>query len=145
MSTPSHSAIVEAGLWSNKTGLVALLGLCPLLAVSTGLVNAFGLGLATFLPLTATNVVISLLRRFVLDEIRIPAFVLVIASVVTAIELAMNAWLHPLYEILGIFIPLIVTNCAVLGRAEAFASRNSVSRAAVDGFATGLGFMFVLL
>jgi electron transport complex protein RnfE len=141
---PTAGTILESGLWSNNTGLVQLLGLCPLLAVSNGAVNAIALGLATVLALTTTNLAISLLRPVIRDEVRIPAFVLVIASVVTAIELAMNAWLHPLYEVLGLFIPLIVTNCAVLGRAEAFASRNAPHRAALDGFAIGLGFLVVL-
>ena len=143
-TTPSAGSILESGVWSNNTGLVQLLGLCPLLAVSNGAVNAIALGLATVIALTTTNLVISLLRPVIRDEVRIPAFVLVIASVVTAIELAMNAWLHPLYEVLGLFIPLIVTNCAVLGRAEAFASRHAPHRAALDGFAIGLGFLFVL-
>ena len=137
--------ILESGLWSNNTGLVALLGLCPLLAVSSNAVNALGLGVATVLALTATNVAISALRRFVDADVRIPSYIVVIAAVVTAIELAMRAWLPGLYAAVGLFVPLIVTNCAVLGRAEAFAARNDPGHAALDGFATGLGFLAVLL
>jgi electron transport complex protein RnfE len=143
MSTSTD--IVRNGLWSNNPGLVQLLGLCPLLAVSNSVVNALGLGLATLLVLTASNIAISAIRHVVRDEIRIPVFVLVIAAFVTTVELAMNAWLHELYTILGIFIPLIVTNCAIIGRAEAFASRNTVVHAALDGFMMGAGFMLALV
>ena len=143
MSTSTD--IIRNGLWSNNPGLVQLLGLCPLLAVSNSVVNALGLGLATLLVLTASNIAISAIRHVVRDEIRIPVFVLVIAAFVTTVELAMNAWLHELYTILGIFIPLIVTNCAIIGRAEAFASRNTVVHAALDGFMMGAGFMLALV
>lgn len=139
------SATLEAGLWSQNVGLVQLLGLCPLLAVSSTAVNALGLGLATLLALTATNTAISLIRRLTRAEVRIPAFVMVIAAVVTTIELAMHAFLPALHAVLGIFLPLIVTNCAILGRAEALASRTDPARAALDGFAMGLGFLGVLL
>ena len=139
------SDIIRNGLWTNNPGLVQLLGLCPLLAVSNSVVNALGLGLATLLVLTASNIAVSAIRDVVRDEIRIPVFVLVIAAFVTTVELAMNAWLHELYTILGIFIPLIVTNCAIIGRAEAFASRNPVAHAALDGFMMGLGFTLALL
>jgi Na+-translocating ferredoxin:NAD+ oxidoreductase subunit E len=116
--------VIRTGLWRNNVGLVQLLGLCPLLAVSTSFINGLGLGLATMLVLVASNLtVVSVIRDFVRPEIRIPVFVLVIASIVTAVELAMNAWFHELFRVLGIFIPLIVTNCAIIGRAEAFASR----------------------
>jgi electron transport complex protein RnfE len=137
--------IVEAGLWSANAGLVQLLGLCPLLAVSTNAVNALGLGLATVLALTATNAAVSALRGLAQREVRIPAFVLIIAAIVTAIELAMHAWLPALHAVLGLFLPLIVTNCAIMARAEAFASRNGPARAALDGCAMGLGFLGVLL
>ncbi|MFU8820552.1 MAG: electron transport complex subunit E [Gammaproteobacteria bacterium] len=137
--------VVRTGLWTNNTGLVQLLGLCPLLAVSTSFVNGLGLGLATTLVLIASNLTVSMIRDFVRPEIRIPVFVLVIASFVTAVELAMNAWFHELFRVLGIFIPLIVTNCAIIGRAEAFASRQPPSLAALDGLAMGLGFTWVLV
>jgi electron transport complex protein RnfE len=137
--------ILERGLWSSNTGLVALLGLCPLLAISNGAVNALGLGLATVIALTLTNTVVASLRGAVLDAVRIPAYIVVIAAVVTAIELAMRAWLPVLHAAVGLFVPLIVTNCAVLGRAEAYASRTDPARAALDGFAVGAGFLLVLL
>lgn len=145
MSTPAFRKIITDGLWSNNPGLVQLLGLCPLLAVSNTLINGLGLGLATTLTLLASNSVVSVIRDRVTEQIRIPVFVLVIATVVTMIELAMNAWLHGLYLILGIFIPLIVTNCAIIGRAEAFASRQNLRSAALDGLAMGLGFTAVLV
>jgi Na+-translocating ferredoxin:NAD+ oxidoreductase subunit E len=137
--------ILRDGLWTNNPGLVQLLGLCPLLAISGTVVNALGLGLATIATLVLSNTLVSLLREHVRPEIRIPVYVLIIASVVTAIELAMNAWFHGLYLVLGIFIPLIVTNCAIIGRAEAFASRNPVHHAALDGLAMGVGFTGVLV
>ncbi len=137
--------ILADGVWHQNTGLVVLLGLCPLLAVTGTVINGLGLGLATMLTLMASNLSVSLLRGLLRPEIRIPAFVLIIASVVTVIELLMQAWFHDLYRILGIFIPLIVTNCAIIGRAEAFASRNAPLPALVDGFATGLGFCLTLV
>ena len=145
MSNDSYSHIAAQGFWGNNIGFVQLLGLCPLLAVSSTVVNAIGLGLATTLVLVASNASVSLIRNVVKPEIRIPAFMMIIASFVTAIDLAMNGWLHELHKVLGIFIPLIVTNCAILGRAEAFASRTSVDRATFDGFMMGIGFTFALV
>lgn len=145
MTPASPRTILEYGLVSGNVGLVQLLGLCPLLAVSNNAVNALGLGLATVIALTATNTIVASIRRLTDRDVRIPAFVMVIASVVTSIELGMRAWLPDLYVVLGIFVPLIVTNCAIMGRAEAFASRNDPARAALDGFAAGLGFLAVLL
>lgn len=141
----SYRQIWIDGLWRQNTGLVVLLGLCPLLAVTNTVVNGIGLGLATTLTLVASNLSVSLVRRSLRPEIRIPAYVLIIASVVTAIQLLMQAWFHDLYRVLGIFIPLIVTNCAIIGRAEAFASRNKPLPSAVDGLATGLGFLVALV
>ncbi len=143
--TGELKSILMDGLWRQNTGLVVLLGLCPLLAVTGTVINGLGLGLATMLTLMASNLSVSLLRGLLRPEIRIPAFVLIIASVVTALELLMQAWLYDLYRILGIFIPLIVTNCAIIGRAEAFASRNRPLPALVDGLATGLGFCITLI
>lgn len=137
--------ILNEGLWRNNTALVQLLGLCPLLAVSGSVINGLGLGLATTLVITGSNAIVSLIRHIVRPELRIPTFVLVIASLVTAVELAMKAFLYDLYLVLGIFIPLIVTNCVVIARAEAFASKNNVGRAALDGLAMGMGFTVVLL
>ncbi len=145
MSDVTYGEIIKNGLWTNNVGFVQLLGLCPLLAVSNTVVNALGLGLATTLVLVASNTTVSLIRHLVRPEVRIPVFVMIIASFVTAIELAMNAFWHELYLILGIFIPLIVTNCCIIGRAEAFASKQSVPRSTLDGLAMGLGFTLVLV
>jgi Na+-translocating ferredoxin:NAD+ oxidoreductase subunit E len=144
MAETSYRTIVTDGLWSNNQALVALLGLCPLLAVTNTAINGLGLGLATTAVLTASNGTVSLIRNLVRAEVRLPVFVMVIASFVTAIELGMNAYFHELHKILGIFIPLIVTNCAIIGRAEAFASKNSLSRSLVDGLSIGIGFTLVL-
>lgn len=141
----SYAEITRDGLWSNNVGLVQLLGLCPLLAISASVVNALGLALATTATLVASNLIVSLIRNWVRPEIRIPVFVMLIASIVTTIGLVMNAYFHQLYLILGIFIPLIVTNCAILGRAEAFASKARPLPAALDGLMIGLGFALVLL
>jgi len=139
-----YQEIIRNGLWQNNPGLVQLLGLCPLLATSSSLTNALGLGFATMLVLAATNGVISLFRQHIPNEIRIPVFVMIIASVVTAIELLMHAYTFALYQSLGIFIPLIVTNCIVIGRAEAFASKNAVLPSIFDGLMMGTGFCAVL-
>lgn len=141
----AYKQIIVDGLWKNNPGLVQLLGLCPLLAVTNTVINGLGLGLATILTLVASNGIISMLRNQIPDEARLPVFVMIIASIVTIIELSMNAWFHELYLILGIFIPLIVTNCAIIGRAEAFAARNSVGPALLDGLMMGLGFAAVLI
>lgn len=145
MSDISYSKIIYNGLWVNNPAFVQLLGLCPLLAVSNTVINGLGLGLATTLTLVASNIMVSLIRHWVRPEIRIPVFVLIIASTVTIIELSMNAWFHELYNILGIFIPLIVTNCAIIARAEAFASKNTVTSSFLDGLFMGLGFTAVLV
>ena len=133
------------GLWKNNPGLVQLLGLCPLLAVTSTVTNALGLGLATLLVLIGSNLTVSLIRQWVPKEIRIPIFVLIIATFVTCVQLLMNAYTYGLYESLGIFLPLIVTNCAIIGRAEAYASKNPAKQAAFDGLMMGLGFALVLI
>ena len=133
------STLFWDGVWKNNSALVQLLGLCPLLAVSNSVMNALGLGLATMFVLICTNTAISLFRKIIPNDIRIPIYVMVIATVVTAVQLLMNAFAYPVYQSLGIFIPLIVTNCIVIGRAEAYASKNSVVHAAFDGFTMGLG------
>lgn len=133
------------GLWKNNPGLVQLLGLCPLLAVTGTVVNALGLGLATLLVLIGSNLTVSLIRQWVPKEIRIPIFVMIIAAFVTCVQLLMNAFTYGLYESLGIFLPLIVTNCAIIGRAEAYASKNPPKQAAFDGLMMGLGFTLVLI
>ena len=133
------------GLWNNNPALVQLLGLCPLLAVTTTAINGLGLGIATLLVLLGSNITVSLVRNFVPNEIRIPIFVMVIAAFVTIVQLLMNAFTYELYLALGIFIPLIVTNCAIIGRAEAYASKNPVKESAYDGFIMGAGFALVLV
>jgi len=145
MAGTGYGQIVRDGLWNNNQALVALLGLCPLLAVTSTAINGLGLGLATTVVLAASNTTVSLIRNLVRPEVRLPVFVLVIASFVTAIELSMNAWFHGLYKILGIFIPLIVTNCAIIGRAEAFASKSTPARSLVDGLSIGIGFTCALV
>ena len=141
----TRSEITRNGLWSNNVALVQLLGLCPLLAVTSTVINGLGLGIATMITLVLSNSIVSLIRGFVRNEVRLPVFVLIIASVVTMIELTMKAMFFDLYLVLGIFIPLIVTNCAIIGRAEGFASRNPVGPAALDGLMMGLGFLAVLV
>jgi Na+-translocating ferredoxin:NAD+ oxidoreductase subunit E len=133
------------GLWKNNPALVQLLGLCPLLATTATLINGLGLGLATTMVLIGSNTAVSAIRRWVPNEIRIPIFVMIIAAFVTVVQLLMNAYTFTLYQSLGIFIPLIVTNCAIIGRAEAYASKNPVGLAAYDGLMMGLGFTLVLM
>ena len=143
--TSEQQTIVKNGLWTNNVALVQLLGLCPLLAVTSTLINGLGLGIATLITLVLSNSFVSIIRHWTRPEVRIPIFVLIIASIVTTIELAMNAWFHELFLVLGIFIPLIVTNCSIIARAEAFASRNNLFDSALDGFMMGMGFLLVLV
>ena len=145
LNIANQTAIVKNGLWGNNVALVQLLGLCPLLAVTGTFINGLGLGIATLLTLMLSNMFVSIIRHWIRPEVRIPIFVLIIASIVTTIELAMNAWMHDLYLVLGIFIPLIVTNCSIIARAESFASRNGVFDSLLDGFMMGLGFLLVLI
>jgi len=133
------------GLWTNNMVFAQMLALCPLLAVTGTATNGLGMGLATIVVLVLSGAVVSLLRNVITPEIRIPEFVLIIASVVTLVDMAMNAWMHELYKVLGLFIPLIVTNCAILGRAEAFASKNTAGASVFDGLMMGLGFTLVLV
>ncbi len=140
-----NKLLMKNGMWSNNPALVQLLGLCPLLAVSSTITNALGLGIATLLVLVGSNVTVSLIRNYVPKEIRIPVFVMIIASLVTCVQLLMNAYAYGLYLSLGIFIPLIVTNCIIIGRAEAYASKNDPLPAALDGFWMGLGMTTVLV
>ncbi len=135
----------KTGLWRENPGLVQLLGLCPLLAVTSSFVNGFGLGIATLAVLVASNTMVSATRRWIRPEIRIPIYVLIIASLVTCIELIFKAWFPALDRSLGIFIPLIVTNCAIVARAEVFASRNPVSSSMLDGLVMGAGFALLLM
>ncbi|MDR2877045.1 MAG: electron transport complex subunit E [Chromatiales bacterium] len=145
MSQVSYTALTREGLWTNNPALVQVLGLCPLMAVTNTAVSGLGLGLATATVIMLTNGIISAIRSHTRPEIRVPAFMMVIACVVTGIELAMNAWLHELYQVLGIFIALISTNCTVLARGEAFASKNKVLPSMYDGFIMGMGLTLVLI
>jgi electron transport complex protein RnfE len=139
-----YKDIAWNGLWKQNTILAQVLGLCPLLAVSTNLVNAVSLGLATILVMMLSNFAISALRALIPYEIRIPVFILIIAALVTVVDLAFNAFLHDLYLVLGIFIPLIVTNCIVLARVEAFAAKNGLRASTLDGLMMGIGFVWVI-
>ncbi len=144
MSEMSYGEIAKNGLWKQNTGVVQLLGMCPLLAVSSSVVNGASLGIATLTVMALSNLAVSLIRNLVPTEIRIPVFILIIASLVTIIQLAMKAYLHSLYLVLGIFIPLIVTNCIVLARTEAFASKQKALPSCFDGAMMGLGLTLVL-
>lgn len=144
-STNRWKTLITDGLWTNNPAMVQLLGLCPLLAVSNTTINGLGLGIATAFTVLLSNTIVSSTRRFLLPEIRIPVYVIIISGIVTLVGLLMNAFAHDMYLRLGIFIPLIITNCAILARAEAFASRNPVIESAIDGIATGAGFAAVLI
>ena len=137
--------ITRNGLWNNNQALVALLGLCPLLAVTNNVTNAISLGIATTFVLVASNLSVSLFRNHIRKEVRIPIFILLIASFVTVVDLIMQSFFYDMYLILGIFVPLIVTNCAILARAEAFASKNTWDRSVIDGLMMGVGFSIVLV
>jgi electron transport complex protein RnfE len=139
MADAAYAKIVRDGLWNNNQALVALLGLCPLLATTTSATNGLGMGIATTAVLIMSNITVSLIRRLIRPEVRIPVFVVVIASFVTIVELLMKAYFFELHKVLGIFIALIVVNCTILGRAEAFASKNPVAASALDGLSIGVG------
>ena len=133
------------GIWNNNVVFSQNLALCPLLAVTGTATNGLGMGLATLVVLISSNAVVSLNRKLIAPEVRIPIFVLLIATLVTLVDMSMNAWMHEMHKVLGLFIPLIVTNCAILGRAESFASRQPVHHSLWDGFAMGIGFTLVLV
>ncbi|MBB4862719.1 electron transport complex protein RnfE [Pseudomonas nitritireducens] len=145
MNSPGYRDIALQGLWKNNPGLVQLLGLCPLLGTSSSMVSALGLGLATVCVLVCSSIAASLLRSSLSETVRLPAFLLISATLATCVELLMQAWRYELYEVLGIFVPLIATHCVILGRAQSFASHNKVARSAFDGLMMGLGFALVLL
>lgn len=140
-----YRRISADGLWSNNIVFAQGLALCPLLAVTTTATNGLGMGMATSFVLVLSGLIVAVCRRTIPTEVRIPVFVLIIATIVTLVDMGMNAWLHNLHGVLGLFIPLIVTNCAILGRAEAFASKNAVLPAATDGLMMGAGFTLVLV
>jgi electron transport complex protein RnfE len=145
LSTPNGSGFWHKGMWSENPALVKLLGLCPLLAVSNNAINGLGLGIATLITLIVANCLTSLLRPILLSSIRIPIYVLIIAATVTILELLIKAWLPGLHSSLGIFLPLIVTNCLIIGRSESFASRHTLPESLRDALAMGIGFLWVLL
>jgi len=140
-----YKRITKDGIWDNNIVFAQALALCPLLAVTGTASNGLGMGLATTVVLIASGMLISLFRGIITPQVRIPIFVLIIAVLVSLVDMSMNAWVHDLHKVLGLFIPLIVTNCAILGRAESFASRNAVMPAMVDGLMMGLGFTFALV
>jgi electron transport complex protein RnfE len=139
-----YRSLVRDGFWDNNVVFAQMLGLCPTMAVTGSATNGFGMGLATTAVLVASNMLISSIRNFVSADVRIPVFIVLIATLVTVVDMSMNAWMHDLYKVLGLFIALIVANCAILGRAEAFASRSPILDSGLDGLAMGLGFTFAL-
>jgi len=144
-NTVSGNEIFVDGFWHNNTIFAQLLGMCPLLGVTTTAENGFWMGAATLLVLIGSNLVVALVRGGIPDQVRIPAYITIIAAFVTLVDLTMNAWMHEMYLVLGLFIPLIVVNCAILGRAEAFASKNSVTDSLIDALGVGAGFTFALV
>lgn len=144
MTLHEYKVLARDGLWDNNPVLAQKLALCPALAITTTATNGLGMGIATTMVLIITNAAISVFRNVVTPEVRIPVFILLIATIVTVVDLTINAFLHSLYTVLGLFIPLIVTNCVILGRAEAFASRNEVLPSAIDGLMMGIGFTAAL-
>ncbi len=141
----SYARISKDGLWDNNVVFTQMLALCPTLAVTGSATNGLGMGLATTAVLISSNVLISALRRLISAEVRIPIYIVFIATLVTLVDMMLNAWVHDLYKVLGLFIALIVVNCAILGRAESFASKHAVLPAAVDGLMMGLGFTLALV
>ncbi len=141
----NYRRIASDGFWNNNVVFSQMLALCPLLAVTGTATNGLGMGIATLVVMVVSLLVVSLIRDLITPEVRIPVFILLIAATVTLVDMAMNAYTHELYQVLGLFIPLIVTNCAILGRAEAFASRQPVAKALFDGLMMGIGFTFVLV
>ncbi len=145
LMSPEYRRIARDGIWDNNVVFSQLLALCPLLAVTGTATNGLGMGMASLVVMIGSGLAVSLLRNVITNEVRIPAFVLIIATLVTLVDMAMNAWTHELYKVLGLFIPLIVTNCAILGRAEAFASRQPIAASVYDGFMMGIGFTVALV
>lgn len=141
----SYWQITRDGLWDKNVVFTQMLALCPALAVTSTATNGLGMGLATTAVLLGANVLIAMLRHLISPDVRIPVFIVLIATLVTLVDMALNAWLHELYKVLGLFIALIVVNCAILGRAESFASKNPVAASALDGLMMGLGFTLALI
>lgn len=145
MSSPTLKEIWSEGLWHNNVVMSQMLALCPLLAVTTTASNGLGMGLASLVVMVMSNMLVSMIRGLITPQVRIPVFIVLIAAMVTMVDMFLNAWMHELYKVLGLFIPLIVTNCAILGRVESFASKQRVLPSMLDGLAMGLGFTWVLV
>ena len=141
----NYGKLMKEGLWEQNVVFAQMLALCPTMAVTTSGTNGLGMGLATTAVLIVSNILVSMIRHTVSSQVRIPVFVVLIATLVTIVDMAINAWMHELYKVLGLFIALIVVNCAILGRAEAFAVKNGIFASAVDGVAMGLGFTGALV
>lgn len=139
-----YRTIVKDGLWDNNGVLCMLLGMCPTMAMTTGATNALGMGLATAVVMAASNLLVAMFRNYITQEVRIPVYILIVAAMVTLVDLTMNAWMHELYKVLGLFIPLIVSNCLPLARLEAFAAKEKVLPSLLDGLFMGLGFTLAL-
>jgi electron transport complex protein RnfE len=140
-----YARITREGLWNNNVVFAQMLALCPTLAVTSSATNGLGMGLASTAVLLLSNIIISSVRQFISPEVRIPVYIVLIATLVTLVDMSLNAWAHELYKVLGLYIALIVVNCAILGRAEAFASKNSVFDSALDGLMMGIGFTLSLV
>lgn len=145
MSDVNYGRIFRDGIWDNNVSLGQILALCPLMAVTTSATNGLGMGIATIAVLILTNAMISSVRGIISPQVRIPVMIVLIAAVVTVVDMAINAWMHSLYKVLGLFIALIVTNCAIFGRAEAFAIKNPILPSMADALAMGIGFSLVLI
>lgn len=145
MTDIKFKTIIRDGIWDNNVVFAQMLALCPLLAVTSTATNGLGMGMASLAVMVTASLVVSVLRDFITKEVRLPVFVLLIATIVTLVEMSMNAWMHELHKVLGLFIPLIVTNCAILGRVESFASQQPLGKAVADGFFMGLGFTIALV
>jgi electron transport complex protein RnfE len=139
-----YARITKDGLWDNNIVFAQILGMCPTMAVTGSATNGLGMGLATTAVLVAANALVSMVRNVVTPDVRIPVYIVLIATLVTLVDVSLNAWAHDLYKVLGLYIALIVANCAVLGRAEAYAQKASILPAAYDGLMMGLGFTFAL-
>jgi electron transport complex protein RnfE len=144
MANNSYGRIIKDGLWDNNGVLAMLLGMCPSMAMTTSATNGLGMGLATAVVMAASNLLVAMFRNYITQEVRIPVYILIVAAMVTVVDLSMNAWMHELYKVLGLFIPLIVSNCLPLARLEAFAAKEKVIPSLLDGTFMGLGFTLAL-
>ena len=144
MANSNYKTIIKDGLWDNNGVFSMLLGMCPTMAMTTSATNGFGMGLATAVVMGASSYLVAVFRNRITTEVRIPVYILIVAAMVTVVDLGMNAWMHELYKVLGLFIPLIVSNCLPLARLEAFAAKQSPLPALLDGLFMGLGFTIAL-